>query len=254
MGADFDAWDWLPTPNKWKGRSKGKVAGVVQHYTAAGSGRALAKWIATPESKVSAHVIICRDGRVIQQVRFVDRAWHAGTRPGRGDFWLGDEDPPVNVNHISIGIENSNYGALKLESGVFVTPYGKTYKGPTPVEGEDHNGITRFWEPYTEELIEANVRVLRRWCEWAAATPAYAEYPRRSMVTGHSDVSPRRKMDPGPAFPMKYILDEVFGVEGDPMVRDVRHLGSDPDTADDYETMFSHRYDTDAQMCLIDEE
>ena len=48
------------------------------------------------DMRVSAHCLIERDGRIVQFVSFLDRAWHAGVSD-----WCGQD----NCNNFSIGIE-----------------------------------------------------------------------------------------------------------------------------------------------------
>lgn len=181
--------EFKPAKHFTLGRKGHSIEGIVLHYTAGGSGRALAKWLASddPSVKVSAHYVVCRDGHIIQQVSECNTAWHAGTRPGRGDRW-NNRDPSVNVNLLTVGIELANYGKLKNEgSGVYSTPYGKRYKGPSPVI---KNGYA--WEPYTLAQINATNRLIQDIVD-------RHNIPLASIV-GHSSVSPNRKSDPGPAF------------------------------------------------------
>ncbi len=97
--------------------------------------------------KVSAHVLIRRDGEVVQFVPFDRRAWHAGA-----SSWCGR----TRCNDFSIGIE---------------------------LEGTDTL-------PYADAQYEALTGVLMALCR---------HYP-VSAVTGHSDIAPGRKTDPGEAF------------------------------------------------------
>jgi AmpD protein len=98
--------------------------------------------------RVSAHVLIRRDGAVIQFCPFSARAWHAGVSSfaGRG-----------HCNDFSIGIE---------------------------LEGCDEI-------PY-EDIQYATLGQI---CGWLAAA-----FPAIRHITGHADVAPGRKTDPGPAF------------------------------------------------------
>ena len=100
--------------------------------------------------RVSAHLLIRRDGEVVQYVPFHRRAWHAGVScfEGRGQ-----------CNDFSIGIE---------------------------LEGEDKT-------PYTAEQYEVLAEAIRALC---GAYPSLS-YAR---ITGHCDIAPGRKSDPGPAF------------------------------------------------------
>lgn len=102
------------------------------------------------DMKVSAHVLIRRDGECIQFVSFLDRAWHAG----RSSFHGEDE-----CNDFSIGIE---------------------------LEGADHIP----YEPAQYRALANLARVVMQ--RWPQIT--------RERMTGHCDIAPGRKTDPGPAF------------------------------------------------------
>ncbi|MDH3410222.1 MAG: 1,6-anhydro-N-acetylmuramyl-L-alanine amidase AmpD [Gammaproteobacteria bacterium] len=109
--------------------------------------------------EVSSHLLIRRDGELVQFVPFNRRAWHAGescfkTRRCCNDF--------------SIGIE---------------------------LEGEDD---TAYADPQYDVLI-------------AVTTALLAAYPALSAreIAAHSDISPGRKTDPGPAFDWLRLYDGV---------------------------------------------
>lgn len=99
--------------------------------------------------EVSAHLLIRRDGEVVQFVPFEARAWHAGK-----SVYDGRE----NCNDYAIGIE---------------------------LEGTDQLA----YEPVQYHRLAEIVAVLKR------GYPAVGD-----RITGHSDVAPGRKTDPGPAF------------------------------------------------------
>lgn len=69
---------------------------IVIHDTGGQSARSTLDWFERPESGVSSHFLIDKDGTVYECVPVEDRAWHAGlsTLHGRED-----------VNDFSIGIE-----------------------------------------------------------------------------------------------------------------------------------------------------
>jgi AmpD protein len=100
--------------------------------------------------KVSAHVLIRRDGSVIQFVPFHRRAWHAGE-----SLYCGREA----CNDFSVGIE---------------------------LEGADDVAYEDVQYRQLADMITA----LR------AAYPTLA----KDALTGHCDIAPQRKTDPGPAF------------------------------------------------------
>lgn len=114
--------------------------------------------------KVSAHVLIRRDGRVIQFVPFDKRAWHAG------ESCFHDRSC---CNDFSIGIE---------------------------LEGADD-------QSYTEQQYTQLAGLL---------ASLMHHYPKisRDRITGHCDIAPQRKSDPGPAFDWSklfHVLDARLG-------------------------------------------
>lgn len=102
------------------------------------------------ELRVSSHLLIRRDGGVIQYVPFDRKAWHAG----RSSFGGRAE-----CNEFSIGIE--------LE--------GTDDCAFTAVQYERLAGITRLLLQHYPRITDAR-------------------------ITGHSDIAPGRKTDPGPCF------------------------------------------------------
>jgi len=92
---------WVPSPN-FEPRHKGRKPDMlILHYTGMESCDAARDWLATEESKVSAHYLIDEDGAVTQMVAESERAWHAGQ-----SYWAGETD----LNSASIGIEIHNPG------------------------------------------------------------------------------------------------------------------------------------------------
>jgi len=90
-----------PSPN-FGPRRGGVVADmVVLHYTGMETAEAAIRRLADPASEVSAHYVICAEGRVVGMVAEEMRAWHAGVAA-----WGGTGD----VNSHSIGIEIANPG------------------------------------------------------------------------------------------------------------------------------------------------
>ena len=73
---------------------------VLHHTTNSTVGDAL-RTLTDPARKVSSHYLIARDGRILQLVDDLARAWHAGV-----SYWGGLED----LNSASIGIELDNDG------------------------------------------------------------------------------------------------------------------------------------------------
>ena len=159
---------------------------LILHYTADQSAAGTINWFQSPQSKVSAHLVVDQEGAITQMVPFNRRAAHAGA-----SRWRGKE----GCNAFSIGIEMVNPGPLRRRSdGTFVDFNGKTWDGKV-VEAQHKNGNPdlRFWAEYAEQQINS----VREAC--LAITKAYSI----REIVGHEDVAPTRKFDPGPAFPLQ---------------------------------------------------
>lgn len=92
---------WRPSPNFGPRRDCIRPWLLVLHYTGMETGEAAEHWLCVEESQVSSHYLVHEDGRIVQMVREVDRAWHAGQ-----SSWHGVAD----INSASIGIEIANGG------------------------------------------------------------------------------------------------------------------------------------------------
>lgn len=169
--------EWKPSPNHSE-RKASKITAIIYHYTAGPSLSGTVTWFQNPQSKVSAHYVVGKDGRIIQMVALDQAAWHAGTSTLAG---------VEGVNQFSIGIEIVNWGKLTKRDGKFCTYNGQQYHGPEPIKAEG-----AYWEPFTDEQYKALVRL----------TSALTQKCPIEHITGHSDIAtPKgRKIDPGPAF------------------------------------------------------
>ncbi len=74
---------------------------VILHYTSDDTVEHALRTLTNPLTKVSAHYLIGRDGRIYSLVDELARAWHAGE-----SYWGGERD----LNSASIGIELDNDG------------------------------------------------------------------------------------------------------------------------------------------------
>ena len=93
---------WVDSPNL-NDRPEGTIIDtIVVHHTANDSLEGTTKWFNTPESQVSAHFTIGKDGSIVQHVSTWKRAWHAGVSK--------DSEGRENVNNFSVGIELVNIG------------------------------------------------------------------------------------------------------------------------------------------------
>lgn len=171
---------------------------IVIHYTEGGSVAESHQYL---NSKgYSYHVMVARDGALIQCVAFNRAARHAGK-----SNWKGRS----GVSGFSLGVCAANYGLRAAEMGV-ANPLVARHKA---------EGVTRKWERYPDAQVEA----IRRVCELLVRT-----YPSIVDIVGHDDVAAGRKVDPGPAFPMADLYPLVPGrVAADPGPRYAVHTPGD---------------------------
>jgi AmpD protein len=108
-------------------------------------------------ARVSAHLLVRRNGEIVQFVPLHRRAWHAGASQYEGRS---------TCNDFSIGIE---------------------------IEGTDEIFFEDVQYDVTRQLIQALLEA----------------YPTLSptRITGHSDIAPGRKTDPGPSFDWSRLRD-----------------------------------------------
>lgn len=79
--------EWVRSPN-FSARGSG-IKRIVLHYTTSSNINGTISWFQNPASRVSAHYIVGRDGKIVQMVRDSDKAWHAA---GHNDDTIGIEN------------------------------------------------------------------------------------------------------------------------------------------------------------------
>jgi N-acetylmuramoyl-L-alanine amidase len=184
---------YVPSPNSG-GALRPKF--VVIHYTAGGPGFDTATYFATLAAKTSAHLVIRRDGTLVQCVPFNMRAWHAGR-----SRWTDTEGRAYeNLNHHSIGIEIENWGALRRSREGWLSWSGEPVGGAIVEACHRYGTPDGAWEVFTGAQVAAAAEVARSIC----AAYGIAE------ILGHDDISPGRKSDPGPAWDMAAFRAGVF--------------------------------------------
>lgn len=160
---------------------------AVYHYTAGGFEGSIS-WLCSVQSSASAHFIVKKDGEIWQLAPLTDRTWHAG---GPTSTW---RSKPA-VNNRSIGIEIENIGG-PLSRMLDQTPLDnrqRPYKAELTVKMPDGN----IWDLYPESQILSVIELTQR---LKVEFPTLADGAADRLV-GHQDVDPKRKRDPGPAFP-----------------------------------------------------
>jgi N-acetylmuramoyl-L-alanine amidase len=157
---------------------------IVVHYTAFASVEQAVARLMDPQAAVSAHVIIGRDGGLVQLAAFDRQAWHAGVS------CFGSYE---SLNAHAIGIELDNHGRLELDQHGYRACCGTRVGADDVVIAEHaHGGGVAGWHRYTQHQLEA----FRSLCS------RLRQHYGIERLLGHDDVAPGRKWDPGPAFPM----------------------------------------------------
>lgn len=155
-------------------------------------------WFKSPECKTSAHFVVERDGTVTQMVPLNRKAFHAGVSKWKGTSGL---------NSCSIGIEIVNPGKMdetgKAWFGACCKPDEIKHKS-TPEHGDG------YWLPYTEAQIAA-VKLI--------CTLIVEEYPDCNEILTHWQISPGRKIDTNPLFPLREVRKAVL--DPDPVEAEV---------------------------------
>jgi N-acetylmuramoyl-L-alanine amidase len=141
-----------PTPNR-----SGPITPrfLIIHYTAGRSLESTVRWFKNPDASASAHLVIGRDGEIVQMVPFDKKAWHAG-RSRWGDV--------VGLNSHSIGIELDNAGELtRTAAGGWAAWFGGHYDDDEVVVARHkHDAPTAEpsgWHDYPEAQLNALMEV-----------------------------------------------------------------------------------------------
>ncbi len=170
---------------------------LIIHYTAGRSAKSSIEWFMNPQAQASAHLVIGPDGSITQLVPFNKKAFHAGKSK-----WAGLD----GLNSHSIGIELDNPGKLKKTGSKWLAWFGAEYpENKVLIATHKHQQEPAGWHIYTEAQIEACIKV----------SQVIVKHYNLLEILGHDDISPLRKEDPGPAFPMESFKSKVLGREND---------------------------------------
>lgn len=171
---------------------------IVLHFTSGASAQSSINFWKTPAAKgASAHVVIDRNGTVIQCRPFNRTAGHAGVSrwrdPKTGKLYEG-------LNACAIGIELANAGDDEK--------LARRWSKLSLVKARHRNGgPEKLWEAYPSAQMTA--------CQ--ALCRALVSRYNLDDITGHDCIAPERKNDPGPALPMAAIR-RACGFSGLPAV------------------------------------
>jgi len=180
------------TPNHSGSFSAGQPDTIVIHYTAGRSDTSSAKTLCNSKTKASAHLVVGREGKIYQLAPFDTVTWHAGK-----SSWNGRS----GLNHFSVGIEIDNAGRLSQQGAQYLSWFGKPYAPEEVFFGVHRNeSAPSFWHRYTETQVLVVEEICRLLCDTYAIQD----------ILGHEEISPDRKTDPGPAFPLDTLRNHLL--------------------------------------------
>lgn len=189
----FKGVNYIESPNQGGPFAPGQPDTIVIHYTAGADPESAIHTLCDDkrENKVSAHLVIARDGAVTQLLPFNIIGWHAGVSQWR---------TRSGFNKYAIGIEIDNAGQLCERDGCYESWFGQLYPPDEVVRGVHRNQLeASYWHRYTNEQLA----VVETIC--AALIAAYGI----QYILGHEEIAPSRKVDPGPAFPLDVMRDRL---------------------------------------------
>lgn len=164
---------------------------LVIHFTGGWTAASSVAFWKTPVAKgANAHIIIDRDGSVIQCREFNWTAGHAGVskwKDSKTGVWF------KGLNSCSIGIELANCGDLVRDKYPPTMP--SEWAGrpiPRLMARHKNGGGLKGWELYDQRQLDTCREVAR----------LLVDRYNLDDIVGHEDIAPDRKNDPGPAFPM----------------------------------------------------
>ncbi|WP_107495305.1 N-acetylmuramoyl-L-alanine amidase [Thalassobius sp. I31.1] len=169
---------------------------IVLHDTASRLDKgSAAAFLLDNEAKVSVHFVLEIDGTITQQVPINRRANHAG----RSHYHGRD-----HCNGFSIGIEIVNPGRMTRTGDKARAWYGESFDigeyGIEEITTPEHGA--GLWMPYAEAQIKALLELLQA---LSLACDTLTD------IVPHWYISPGRKVDTNPLFPLEHIKALVLG-------------------------------------------
>lgn len=189
----------LPHPNGYDLNKRNPAPKyIIMHFTTGTKMESTISHFKNALAGVSTHLLIGRDGRVVQFLPFDRIAHHSGY-----SWW----ERQSNLNKYSIGIELDNAGLLSRspegwKARKIVIPRERVeqavhWKQYTPNDPKRYPA----WEKFPPVQLEVALNVVKA---------LVRRYPSIKEILGHDDVNLLNRYDPGPLFPMKEWRRELF--------------------------------------------
>ena len=165
---------------------------IILHFTDGHTLETAINTLCDREKQVSAHVVVGRDGALVQLVAFDQIAWHAG-QSGWGER--------TQFNRYSLGIEVQNAGKLEKRDGRYRSSLDQECPPHEVCEAVHRNQVEPcFWHAYPA----VQLTVVESLCRLLVATYQIHH------ILGHEEIAPHRKIDPGPAFPLDQLRHRLL--------------------------------------------
>lgn len=187
------------TPNK-AGKNKPEL--IVVHDTASSLNTdGVVDWLCNPKAKASAHFVVGVNGELWQLGSIDEVLWHTGKSSYKG------RSSGNSCNSFSVGIEIVNPGWLVDGKDGFA--YHSTakslkwkYEDVVKMDSPNHTEKGRYWLPYTEAQLKTVFNLCKAICE-------KEDYTITDIVP-HWLISPGRKQDTNPLFPLEELKAFCF--------------------------------------------
>lgn len=191
----------LSTPKRKLGHEP--ISLIVMHYTVLNFEDSVKVLTDPKSSAASCHFLVDTNGDVYQMAPLECITNHAGE-----SWWKGRH----YVNPFSVGIEMVNDGYLFRKKGKFLHTVYRT-----PVLEEDTVELDgKVWRKYPDVQRAAAVQLVHSILMLSYRGAKRLAFPLSTgAIVGHCDVSPDRKVDPGPAFNLEYFRKECAEFAGD---------------------------------------
>ncbi len=181
-----------------------RIRFLVLHYTTIDYQESVE--VLTKENSVSAHYLIPQSNdptyhqdkvQTVQLVSEAKRAWHAGR-----SYWQGHS----NLNDQSIGIELVYQAPcpLKEETPVAEVANANQFLDSQRLNIQSTSRRICYYPDFDPQQIQSLIKLIK---EILARNPEIT--PER--IVGHADITPDRRVDPGPRFPWYQLYQEGIG-------------------------------------------
>lgn len=164
-------------------------------------------WLKKNPPKVSSTFVVGIDGELIQMALVDRKTSHAGESSWRGRRYCNGFAVPIEIVSPGKLVGRNSTEAVSWFGQVF--PLGNLiFKDSKP-----HGGPS-WWLPYDRRQIETVEALIRGLA---------LEFPSITDVAGHWEISPGRKVDPGPHFPLDR-MKAILSTREAPPVADLKKV------------------------------